>query len=395
MKRILLLTIVLTLLFSFAGCSGKYRAEEPLQYPNYTFSGTPTTDELRETAVRAMRDLLSVQWYTEDDISYYKKGSKTNFRYPKEMTFGGVIYSGASTGLLHFLEFYNSETGELSYPGSVDEMKESIGSACADSVLWSWSTVCNSISGGYYPTTMVYLNGFLPVGDYTYNRNTNTYYTCPTNDIIKNNGTEVMLDAYSKTLPADALISTTQDHALMVIEAPVVVYTGDNKIDPEQSYVMIQDQRGGDRGNYYDVEHDGYTVHHSGRISFKFTFQDLLDKNYIPVTAAEFIGEKAYEPATVTVEGGNVDSIAALKDSKIVSNYPIAVLNLIVKNSKGEETNIKRILINAASSNGPDKSYELKKLSILDSLDTEKYTSLKIEVVSSTGQRFTPVELTF
>ncbi len=394
MKKSLILILTLCILLSMTAC-GKYKAQEPLQYPDYTFASEPTTEELRQTAVRAMRDLLSIQWCTREDISYYKKGSKTNFRYPKDMTFGGVIYSGASTGLLHFMEFYNNETGELSYPGTVDEMKESIGSACADSLLWSWSTVCNSISGGYYPTTMVYQNGFLPVGDYTYNFNTNSYYTCPTNDIIKANGTDVIADAYTKTLPADALISTTQDHAMMVIEMPVVVYDSNGKIDTEQSYLVIQDQRGGIRGAYYDVEHDGYTVHHSGRVSCNLTFNELLEKNYIPVTAAEFTGEKAYEIAQVTVEGGTVGSIDTLPDLKLVSNYPIAIIRLITTDADGKDTLVQRILITSASDKGPAKSFDVKDLSKLTSIDTGKCAGLRIEVVSSTGQTFTPVNLSF
>lgn len=394
MKRLFAVILVFALLLPTVGCSGKYKAQEPLKSPDYTFAEAPDTEQLRQTAVRAMRDLLSIQWCTYEDISYYKKGSKTNFRYPKEMTFGGVIYSGASTGLFQFMEFYNQETGELKYPGTVDEMKESIGSACADSLLWSWSTVCNSISGGFYPTTMVRANGFIPVGDYTYNFSITSYYNSPTNEIIKNNGTEIMADAYAKALPADALISTTQDHAMMVIEAPVVVYDAAGKIDVDQSYLMIQDQRGGIRGAYYDVEHEGYTVHHSGRVSAKFTFFELMDKNYIPVTAAEFIGEKEYDEAVVEADGSPAD-LESLRGLTVTSNYPIAVVKAIATDADGKETLVQRVLLTSAALAGPAKSFALKDLSALQNLDTGKYSALRIEVVSSTGQTFTPIDLKF
>lgn len=44
---------------TFQDASG-YVVDGIIEYPDCTFSGTPSTDELRQTAARAFRDLLTV-----------------------------------------------------------------------------------------------------------------------------------------------------------------------------------------------------------------------------------------------------------------------------------------------------------------------------------------------
>ena len=58
-----------------------------------------------------------------------------------------------------------------------------------------------------------------------------------------------------------------------------MVYRDNGNIDLDESYIVIQDQRGGVGAGFYEVEHDGYTVHHSGRISHTFTFKELMELN--------------------------------------------------------------------------------------------------------------------
>ncbi len=392
MKKLFALFLTIVLLLSLSAC-GKHSVPEPLAYPDYTFTDTPSTEQLRQTAVQAMRDLLSVQWCSPDGLAYYKNGSKKHFQYPKDMTFGGVMYTGASASLFHFLEYYDHETGQLNYPGTADELKMEMGSACADTLLWGWATVTNSTFGGYYPSTMVQKNGYLLVGEYTYNASLNSYYLMSTEDIIKENGQQVMARSYAQALPADALVSSTADHAMMVIEAPYVETKSDGSIDTAASYIMIQDQRGGIGAGFYEVEHENYTVHHSGRISQKFTFDELLEKNYIPVTAPEFTGKKAYDAPEVSVNG-EFKSLAELLELSIESNYPLALINIRATDAKGKETLIDKVLFNGNAESGVPRSYALNKSYALKNLDTAAYESLTIEVVSSTGKRFTAVDLT-
>lgn len=385
MKKLSALILTILILLSCTACGS--HASVPEGYPDYTFDNTPDTDAMRQTAVRAVRDLLSIQWTPAETISYFNTaGRDKQFDYKPGNIYGGLLYTGASTGLFQFLEYYDMETGVLSYPGSGDELRKTLGSGCADSLLWGWATVSNSFNCGYYPSMMVYKNGFLPVGDYTYDQNLQSFYMLPTQSIIANNGEKIIYDSYTKVLPADALISSSVDHAMMAIENPVVVYLSDGSIDTENSYIMIQDQRGGTGKGFLEEEVDGHTVYFNSARSLKMTFAELYKKNYIPVTVAEFTGQKPYDKAEVTISS-QCKSAADLKNAAIQANYPIAVINIDGVDAEGNNVSIEKVIINSASTNGPARNYDLSNTDSANR-DLSGYKKITVEVVVSTGERF-------
>ena len=400
MKRFLCIILCLVIALPFIGCSKTYQVPNPMQYPDYTFESQPDSMQLRLTAVKAMKELLSVQWCTDHVITYKKNGpvSGKQFLHEPGYTYAGVLYSSASSGLFQFMEYYNQENGLLEYSGSADELKLDLGSSCADALLWSWSTVCNSVKGGFYPVMMVPANGYIPVGEYTFRDNISSYNEMPSYAIIDGNPKEVILDAYAQCLPADAIISTPKNHAMMVIEPAVVVKNADGTINPEESYLMIQDQRGGSSNtSFYEVDDNGHTLYFSGRTSAKLTFAKLYEDDYIPITCAEFTGEKAYDKAVVNATEG-VTSIDALLDAKVESNYPLAVINLIVTDSKGKATIADRMLFNGSAAEGVPTQCNLDSLDGVYNLAGSSYdasgNTITIEVVVSTGERFTPISFT-
>ena len=395
MKRLVYLFLCLAITLSAVGCSSSYSVPEPMQYPDYTFDSQPEPMEMRMMAVQAMRDILCIQWHTESQINYRKNGplNHKQFVYEPRKTYAGLLYSTASTGIFQFLEYYNYNTGCLEYPGTADELKLEIGNSCADALLWGWSAVCNSITGGFYPTMMVPSNGYKIVGSYTFRQNIQSYNEMPSYAIIDINPKDVMLDAYAKMLPADALISTKENHALMVIEPSVVVYHADGTIDSANSYVMIQDQKAGGSKSFKDVV-NGIPIQYSGRLSAKYTFDKLLEKKYIPVTAAEFTGEKDYEQATVTVNGPNCSSVSALKDITVEANYPLAVINILSIDSSGNQTVLEKAMFGGSSMHGVPRSYALSEMDGIENLSPAAGCTVKVEVVVSTGERFYPIELT-
>lgn len=403
MKKILSALLALILTISFVACNQTAAPEttkpnvlpvgDPLEYPDYTFEQEPDADMLRQTAVQAMRDLLSIQWTPVEGISYYNTaGRDKQFDYMPNTIYGGLLYSGAGSGLFQFLEYYDLETGHLSYPGTGDELQKALGSGCTDALLWSWGTVANSFSSGYYPSVLVQKNGYLPVGDYTYDPELKSFYIIPTKDIIAGNGEKVMLESYAKVLPADTFISSSADHTMMVVEAPNVVYKEDGTIDTEASYVYIQDQRGGQSSTTFIEEKvDDYTVFYNSQRHMKITFAELLKKNYIPITLAEFIGTKKYEKATVTTQGKVCEKFKDLQNVMIESNYPLAFISAIVVDNDGNETELDKILFHGANGDGPPTMYNLSQWEKLHTFNTEGYKRLRLEVVVSTGERFTPV----
>lgn len=407
MKKLLSFLLCIVLAFSVVGCAdpglsvpalapSTYQVPNPMSYPDYTFDNTPSTMDLRMTAVQAMHDLLSIQWHTEETITYKKTGPGSNnaFKYEPGKVYGGLLYSSASTGVFQFLEFYNQENGRLEYPDNSDSLKNDIGSACADSLLWAWATVSNSFKGGYFPLVMVPKNGYHIVGDYKFNTNIDTYYALPSDTIIKQNSKDTIMKSYAKILPADALISNTENHAMMATTAATVVYKSNGTIDTAKSYIMIQDQRMG--GEKWQVKENGVTIGYGGRLNAKYTFDDLYKASFIPVTAAEFIGLDPYEKAAVTTSGPDCNSIKQLSEITVEANYPLAVINVLVTDKKGTQVVAARKLFGGAATAGPAKSFKLGDLNGLSKLsDTKLYKkgyTVEIEVVVSTGERFVPIE---
>ena len=416
MKRILSVILILAAMLTLCACNGtptasvpettaseedarNYTVPEPMTYPDYTFSDAPSTYQLRQTAVRAMKDLLSIQWCTPIEIAYYKTGPVDNkrFNHKPMNTYGGTLYSNASTGLFQFMEYYDPETGMLNYPYKMSQMQYDIGNSCADSLLWGWSSVCNSISAGFYPVYMVQKNGYLPVGPYTYNEQIASYNECPSYKIIEFNGESVICQSYAQMLPADALVSTSANHAMMVIQAPKVVLNDDGTINAAESTVVIQDQRGGDGKGFYDAIENGNVIHYSGRTYHECTFAWLLEKHYIPVTAGEFTGAKDYEKSTVSIDK-ECSSVVQLKKTTVSSNYPLAVIRVVILDENGDRNILGRQFFGGAKEEGVPREFSLSKLDCLSVLTYSPLNKpgniMKIEVISSTGECFTPIEFT-
>ena len=376
-----------------------FTVPQPMQYPDYTLSKEPSTSRLRATAVKAMKDLLSIRWSTATGISYYKTGpvSDKHFQHQPDTVYAGTLYSNASTGLFQFMEYYDQETGRLNFPGDSDELKETLGTSCADALIWSWTSVCNSISGAYYPSTMVYKNGYYPVGGYTYDYSTTSFYMLPTYTIMAQNGKDVIMEAYTHIQAADALVSTSDNHAMMATASASVVYTEDGGIDTAKSYVIIQDQRGGRGTGFYESSESGSIIYYSGRTKATYTFDQLYEKHYIPVAPAEFLGLKEYEQATVTAVGTPCETFEDLLEMQVQSNYPLAVVNVIVSDQQGNEVVIGRTLFGGSDECGVPRTYALNKMDCLQNFTGSPYYTpsyiIKIEVVTSTGQRFIPIEL--
>lgn len=414
MKKILCAILSGILLLTMFGCANteavpettqapvetEYGVPDPMTTRIYTFESEPSPEQMRQTAVQAMRDLLSIQWCTDETIAYYKPGpvSKKKFEHKPGQTYAGTLYSNASTGLFQFMEYYDQETGKFSYPAPAYILKDALGNSCADSMLWGWSSVCNSIQNGFYPVMMVYSNGYLPVGDYTYDLSIKSYNQQPTNQILDENGEEKMLQCYMQVQPADSLVSSTDNHAMMVLEPAHVEYKADGSIDLENSYVHIQDQRGGDGNGFYDQTIGGNVIHYSGRTSYNYPFNKLLEKNYIPVTTAEFTGLKSYDKAEVSVGSNEIADLAALKAATITANYPLAVIRVTLVDQNGNASVLERKLFGGAAETGVPRSYSLGKLSLWETFAKNEYNKpgnqLRFDVIVSTGETFTPVTFT-
>jgi len=281
-----------------------YVVSKPMARPDYSFPEgyTPTIDEMRQRAVEAMRDMLSIQWCTETFVTYRKNGAVSNkiFTHAPGNTFCGLPYADHNGSLFTFLEYYDHETGILTVGGDGDTFNKSVGNTCTGSVMWAWSAVCDSLSGPYVNYNMVKFHGCYPIGDYTYPTIT-SYKQYSTQKICEENGKDAIFGGYALCLPADAVTSSPDDHGMMIVEPAHVEYLADGSIDGDKSYLVIQDQRAGTGSLFYEIEEDGEIHHYSGRTYHKYTFNQLYNKWYIPCRPAEFMEGDPYTQPVVTL----------------------------------------------------------------------------------------------
>lgn len=365
--------------------------KNPMTRPDYAFYHEPTIDEMRQRAIQAIHDFLSIQWSTHKKIAHSKRGavSHKRFIYEANKIHAGLPYADGGKGLFQFYEFYDEQTGRLNFFGTGEEFNENIGGTCACGVCWSLATVCHSIGGKYINFWMTPKYGYYPVGDYKVDYDIEEFRQHHTSLIIAENGIDKMVECYTKIQPADAVCSSDKDHTMMCIDYPHVELDEDGKIDIEKSYVMIADQRGGQGAGFYDKRDGDDLVHYSGRTEFKYTFKMLLNESYIPVTTAEFLGKEPYERAKITVSAPCTTK-EELTSASITSNYPMAVIKLILTKSNGHKVMVDRYMVNRIDphpESGLARCYPMARMA--DAIAAAEGKKLEVEVTASNGEVIT------
>ena len=424
MKKIVIWLILSALLFGLFGCAQpqtnsaettetqpvkqeeivSYIVPDPMEYPDYSFDHEPTPEELRQMAVKAMLDQLSVQ-FSVGKFMYYKKssGSVSNkfFSYVPEVTYAGMPYTVGSSGLVQWMEYYDTETGRFTFNGTGEELDMTLGNSCAACVGSSWYAVCTSISGQFSTYFMTPSNGCIPVGPYQSNNAINDYRQYTTDRICADNGQEIMYQSYAAILPADGLVSSPDVHAIMAIEPAHVVYNEDGTINGKESTVTIADQRAGDGDVFYTQEDEnGNQISYSGRVRYDYTFEELWNLSYIPVTTAEFMGTKAYVQPEVTFTESATGK-GELICGTVESNYPIRVIRTVLTDESGNRTIVDRMLLNNTHVNS-GRAYKINTMELNTMLtesvigafmDAGKTYTLSLEVAIANGQNLTVAQV--
>ena len=387
-----------------------YLVPQPMtERPVYTLSENPTVDEMRDMAVKAMHDMLSIQWSTEQVIDYNKTGavSQKDYHYDPETIYCGLPYADGQTNLYVWLEYYDMRTGQLRMEGDGQWLNDILGNTCAGSLMWAWSTVCDSLTGKFVNTSMVPIYGCIPVGDYTCSAFAymDEFYDYGTDRICSDNGLDVMFQSYAQIKRADAITSSTKEHTMMATTDAVVVYNDDGTINAKESYIMVQDQAAGTGDKFFEhVGEDGNTYHYTGRtgpIELKCSFLWMFEAAYIPLTTVEFLGQEPYVKSEVKIskECGSIDD---LYSATITANYPMCMLKIIATDANGKETAVHTVYFDrydvqgsaGGMMDGKARNYKLSSdrmviQAALDELPAGTYT-IQAEATSSTGEVFYP-----
>lgn len=405
-----------------------YSVPEPMtERPTYLVSENPTVQELRETAVKAMHDMLSIQWCTDTTIDYNKTGavSGKDYHYDPETIYCGLPYADGQTNLYVWLEYYDYRCGLMRFENGDEELgvwlNANLGNTCAGSLMWAWTTVCDSLTGKYVNTSMTPKYGCIPVGSYTYPdfEYVKVYQDAAgqvsTGDICSYNGMDVMFESYAQIQMADAITNSKSEHTMMVIENATVVRDAEGNINPAESYVILQDQAAGASSKepifYTHTDSQGNTYHYTGRtgpIAVKMTFMELYNATYIPVTTAEFAGLEEYVKPEVTFSNPDAATLEDLLQGTVNSNYPMSMFKLIATDHKGRNATLHTVYFDrydvAGSEEGDGFDGKARKFKlnseklmiedVLETLPAGTYT-LTAEVTAPNGEIFNPISITY
>lgn len=371
MRKIALLCIMMLLLSLFAGC-GKTEtavdttAETTVETTAETQLVTEPTapaelteeekqqilQSRRDTAEAHMRYMMSFLWQTDTSIDYsYSVGSLgVNIDDPDYIlhleagrVYSGMPYTHGSSGAESFLAYGETdENGIVQMTGLTSELFSGGGGTknfnmarlsndCADAVSWAWSRVGNSFTFTM-TQNMVTERGCLPVGNY---KTVDGNYK-KTKDIVKENGEEVMFEAYACLQKADAVVLFNGEGHAMMISQVNVVRDQNGAIDPEQSYVLVHEQYTGNaRKEVTRVdEKTGLTVYCLGGVDNKYTFAQLYKKSYLPVTIKELIDPSPVAPPEL-LDSQQEHTLDTLTKGAISCAYKICTVTVTITDGSG------------------------------------------------------------
>ena len=295
-----------------------------------------TVDELRQICVDFMQLQQTFTWTPTEDLVYeYDTGREKTYEAGK--IYAGLPYGYGSATLYSAMDYYDSESGKWDVSSLVSGTSFPLTNDCATAVVWSLARVCTSLKKFGGTVTMTQKNGFLPVGEYSYDTEIERFDASEstlTKAICAANGEQTMYESYALLQKADGIVRRYQEngHARMVMEDATVVRKEDGTIDGTKSYVVTFEQSSGKSTRTVDNQ----TVTQTGWIYKQYKFSNLFKDGYLPFTIAEFTGEATVKAAQVGLSKSGSDlSFAALRGASVSTNYNIAKVTLTVTGSDG------------------------------------------------------------
>lgn len=287
---------------------------------------------LRTEAVDYMRAMGEVIWTVPQVYSYTCSDGNP---YCSQMFLPTDVMQGLpythKQGSLERLQYLQDENGCIQTwlnPIGYDGFDMYLGNDCSGAVYWSWARIASSFefqwTWGMVPSANM---GVLPLGDYEAYLEQDTPYP-ETIPIVEATGEERMYESYAKLNKGDAIVAyyTGGNHARLCSAGAVVFRDAEGKIDPQSSYVTTHEQGAARSLNPYIS---------TWRLDHKYTFAEIFEKYYVPVTVQELIDGKSEAPTVEMVEGG--EGKLGLFTGIVRSNYRINSVTLEITDAQGGE----------------------------------------------------------
>ena len=304
-----------------------------------------SVQELRQLCVDFFRFAKQARWICKQDVDYIRTKKDALDAMKGGQIYGGLPYIGLATGSVYRLMDYIDENGVVDISPVIKRkafnkayswrLFLNFGNQCANGVYQGWGRVINSAKYRGTPI-MVQKNGFIPVGEYTYDKELNNYKEYNTVAICEDNGEEVMFRSYAQMQIADGLVNfTTAGHVVMCTIAPEVVYNEDGTINGEESRLWITDQAQSWREVTGD---DGVTFQIKTGVDKAITFKKMFEKHYLPFTFAEFLGTHSVEDTVCTCTLDKpVVTAQELFTAEVHANYGIMDVYVTFTDDEGKQ----------------------------------------------------------
>lgn len=226
----------------------------------------------REKAVKYMRQMAEIEWVPEKDITWFRPKDGVIFKAGEK--YRGLPYTqgGRLTNCEMFAELIQNENGLPIYKGP-DAPSLYRGSDCSSSASYAWKQFMpdfpvlktwDMVPGkecAINPKTGKTEPLFYTVGEYKITA------TNSTDKIVQDNTAKVICQCYDQMRPGDAIVKRPKGHVRMV-----------TRVDVPNRTVYATEQTG------LSPEGKLKSDHQSWRVDFPFTYDQLLEDGYIPVT---------------------------------------------------------------------------------------------------------------
>ena len=364
-KTVVAFILICTILVSFAGCSKTAQqtqtATEATETtgsvkPELTTEEQQILTERRELVVKQMRDLMTVLWRTDEDITYSKNRKSEgleNDPADKITTlkagrlYSGVPYTHGNGSIYDWIAFATQcdENGIYHLSGlntdlltGVDTMEPNrrarLGNDCADAVSWAWGFVSPTMN---FTQTydMTEANGCVKVGDFVCDPVKHSY----TKEVTQQNGMEVMCKAYAQLQPGDAVVhnNSPESHAMLISQVHVITDANGN-LDMMNSYVNVIHQTSGNlykEKTYYDSEL-GEMVYYCGGVDDEYLFIDLFNGGYLPFTCVELIDPAPIEEPEI-LDSEDAFDFNNIASGLLISNYVMSYVTITITDETGNK----------------------------------------------------------
>jgi len=289
--------------------------------------------EMRAKVVEKMRAMGTVKWIPQENLMYVHPSTTSGNRlYVKGMVYHGLPYTANFGSYERFLYSLN-EDGTLKDfvinmgTQGADIFDMYMGNDCSGAVYWAWTQFSNSTewiaTQGMIPSQ---LQGGVMIGQY------DCEGLADTMQILDRNGRETIAEAYTHLNMGDAVVTYFNDpknashhlnHTRMLVEAPTVLRNTDGTLNVDESFIIIHGQGDGLSEAYPST----------WEIDQKYSFKELLDDQYIPVSCAELVNGEA--PACVVTVDNTGTGKAYMATGTVESNYRLISTNITVTDAAG------------------------------------------------------------